>query len=195
MCIKFSAIKNLIILCIIMLCFAVSNQVAFAMNFSEVSSDAKIVKALNALESVHSLDVLNKVMYNNASKKPIKIMFYTLATVSPEYANAHALATALDDGTLYILIDSRHKNAAPEEIACLIAHEVTHQQVKTSSTMDEEIQAWTNEVQQWIKFKEYNPELKTSGELTRRFNKMVSLYHNSTLAYEVHSNSHYAKLK
>ena len=193
MCIKFSAIKNLIVLLSAIICLFVCNSMAFAIDFTQVTEDAKITKALQALERVHSFDVLNKVMYNNTSKRPVKIMFYSLATLSPKYAEAHALATSLDDGTLYILIDSRHKKAAPEEIACLIAHEITHQ--LTVTTMEEEVQAWTNEVQQWIKFKTENPNLRTSGELTNRFERMVALYNNSAIAYNVHTNRHYAGLK
>ena len=192
MCIKFSA-KNLIVLFSVFVCMLMCNSAVFAMDFSQVTTDSKITKALKALERVHSFDVLNKVMYDNTSRRPVKIMFYSLATLSPKYAEAHALATGLDDGTAYILIDSRHRNASPEEIACLIAHEITHQLAVT--TMEEEIRAWTNEAQQWIKFKSENPDLKTSGELTNRLNRLVAMYNDSTIAYDVRTNRHYAGLK
>lgn len=185
--------KRLVLVIMFFTTFALSANPATASDYSSVTDSAKITQALNMLEKTNSTKTLNAVMGENKSQKPVKIMFYSLISLSPEYANVHALATSDDNGNVYILIDSRHQSAPTEAIACLIAHEVTHQAAVT--TMDEEIQAWTNEAEQWSKFKALNPSMNYQGELPERLNKLEALYSTNKIAFEVKNNSFYSQLK
>ncbi len=174
--------------------FGTANTVS-ATDFSNVSDNAKITSALNMLEKTNSKETIDAVMGQNSANKQVKIMFFSLGSVSPEYANAHAMATSDDNGVPYILINEKHRNAPAEAIACLIVHEMTHQLSKT--TMDEEVQAWSNEVSQWAKFKAMNPSMNFKGELVDRLN---NLYANSSksdsyISMAVANNSNYSQLK
>ena len=189
--------KFLVFVITIILYFATCS-ISFATDFSKITDNAKIETALNLLEKTNSTATINMVMGQNNAKKPTKIMFFALGTISPSYANAHAMATSDDYGNPYILINEKHKNAPAEAIACLITHEITHQ-LKTTS-MDEEIQAWTNEAVQWTKFKELNPSVSYSGELVDRLNRISDLYKkgnnsNFYIVYEVKRNLNYVSLK
>lgn len=176
-------------------------NISYARNYSRISDDVRIEKALSLLEESHSDKTLNILMGENSSHKPIKIMFYSLIMLSPKYSDAYALATSDDDGNMYILIDSKYKDEPPEALASLIAHEATHQLSKT--TIDEEIQAWTNETRQWIELKKTRPELSKYDEnkykLVRRLNYLEKLYvtsnnSNELIAEAVLSNTAYRLL-
>lgn len=185
--------KRLVLVLIFSIVFSASVNSVNAADYSNVTDSAKITQALNLLEKTNSSETLNIVMGVNKSQKPVKIMFYSLETLSVQYAGVHALATSDDYGNVYILIDSRHQSAPAEAIACLIAHEATHQQAVT--TMDEEIQAWTNEAEQWSKFKALNPSMNYQGELPERLNKIQALNATNKIAFEVKNNSYYSLLK
>lgn len=153
-------------------------NLSFAKSYSKISDDTEIQKALFVLEGNHADKTLALLNGQNSSHKPIKIMFYSLIMVSPKYADAYAIATADNDGNMYILIDTKYKDEPPEALASLIAHEATHQLAQT--TLEEEIQAWTNETLQWIEFKKTTPSLAKLDEnkykLVRRLNYLEKLY-------------------
>ena len=176
-------------------------NVSYAWNYSKISNDSQIEKALLKLEEIHSDNILKSLMGENPSQRPVKVMFYSLMLLSPQYADAHALATSDNDGNMYILIDSRYKNEPPEAIASIIAHEITHQLPK--ATIEEETLAWTNEAIQWIKFKKLNPKLAQFDEnqyrLVKRLNYLERLYvngnnSNELIAEAVSSNRSYKLL-
>lgn len=174
-----------------MLIFAVGINPAFATDYSAVTDDAKIEKAMNMLEIANGQKTINAIVNKN-----VKVMFFDLAEISVKYENAHAMATKDDSGRDYILINTKHRNAPAEAIACLLAHEATHQLAQT--TMAEEIQAWTNEAEQWSNFKALNPSMNYKGELVDRLNRLETMYSNSnasTIAMAVKTNSNYANLK
>jgi len=162
-------------------------NLSYAQNYSKISTDSGIERALMRLEEVHSDTVLKSLMGDNSSHRPVKIMFYSLFLLSPQYEGAHALATSDNDGNMYILIDSKYQNEPPEAIASIIAHEITHQLPKT--TMEEETLAWTNEALQWIKFKKLNPKLAQLDEnkyrLVKRLNYLERLYVNGNNSNEL----------
>lgn len=176
-------------------------NLSFAKNYSKISDDVEIQKALFLLEENRAEKTLNLINGQNDSRKPIKIMFYSLILVSPKYSDAYAIATEDNDGNMYILIDSKYKDEPPEALASLITHEATHQLSQT--TLEEEIQAWTNETLQWIEFKKTKPELAKLDEnkykLVRRLNYLEKLYvsgnnSNELIAETVINNKSYRLL-
>ena len=175
--------------------------ISYAQNYSKISDDIQIERAIIALNESHADKVINTLMGDNPSRHPVKIMFYNLCLLSPQYSDTHALATSDNDGTMYILIDSKYQNEPPEALASIIAHEITHQLPR--ATLDEEIQAWTNETRQWIEFKKNNPKLALLDEnkyrLVKRLNYLEKLYtagnnSNELIAEAVMNNKAYRTL-
>lgn len=173
------------------LAFVTMTTPTLAVDYSNVTSDAKIRSAMNLLKTANGQATVSAIVDNN-----IKVMFFDLGTISARYVDAHAMATKDDSGQNYILINTKHRHAPPEAIACLLAHEATHRLSKT--TIDEEIQAWTNEARQWTNFKALNPAMNYKGELVDRLNRLEVMYSNnnsSTIAMAVRTNTNYANLK
>jgi len=187
-----------VILFILLISFT---NISYAQKYTDISSDSRIENALSVLEKTDSQKVLNTLMGSNSSHHPVKIIFYSLMLLDPKLADAHALSTSANDGTIYIVIDSKYQNEPREALASIIVHEATHQLSRT--TMEEEIQAWTNEAVQWIKFKKMNPKLAHLDEnqyrLVKRLNYLESLYlkgnnTNELIAEAVINNSSYQLL-
>lgn len=148
---------------------------ALARSYSDVTYSAKITSALQALEGSKSEWVLDQVLGQNLSGKPVKIMFKNLALISPDYRDLNALACKDAKGNLYILISPEHVNAPKEAIASLICHEIIHQD--DLSSISEETRGWTNEAIQWIEFTSKNSALsQDSSSLANRLNKLSEMY-------------------
>ena len=73
-------------------------------------------------------------------------------------------------GDKYIVVNNKFQKDSLEALASLIAHELTH--VLDKPTVDEEVEAYTNEALAWNKLK--NDEIKSS-ELTEILNHVLEL--------------------
>jgi len=143
-----------------------------ALDYSKISNNAKIVSALNALESINRRDVIAILYGRNATKKPIRVMFRDLAMFG--YSNCEALTMPTKNKGLVIYINSEHRGASPECIACLIAHESQHHTF--TNTRQEELRAWISETQAWNEFVKRNKSLATSKEaLAKRENYIAKI--------------------
>ena len=112
-------------------------QEAFALDYSRISTNAKIVAALDSLDSINRRDVIAILYGRNATKKPIRVMFRDLAMFG--YEDAEAITARTKNNGLVIYIASEHKGAKAECIACLIAHEAQHHTF--TNTKAEELRA------------------------------------------------------
>lgn len=121
---------------------------SFALDYSKISGNAKIVSALTSLEKINRRDVLAILYGRNATKKPIRVMFRDLAIFG--YEDCEALTVRTKNNGLVIYINAEHKGAAPELIACLIAHESQHHTFTNSKA--EEVRAWMSETHAWSEF-------------------------------------------
>ena len=151
--------------------------------------------------SKYSYDAL---MGNNLTKRPFKIDFKNLSEINPEYASFDALGWQKPDKlnkqkeTLYIYINENHRNAPPEAIAALLAHEAIHQDKFAS--LNEETYAWTLEAATWIKMTEKNPSAQhTPSTLVERENMLKKLfekgdYTNKYIKKAVYTNPGYKRL-
>jgi len=147
-------------------------QESFALDYSRISTNAKIVKALNSLESINRKDVIAILYGRNATKKPIRVMFRDLAVYG--YQDCEALTVKTKNNGLVIYINNEHRSASPECIACLIAHESQHHTF--TNTKAEEVRAWISESQAWNEFTKRNKELITSNEpLAKRENYIAKI--------------------
>ena len=149
------------------------SNISLAADFSANTKQPVLQAALNKLEDMNNRKVLDVIQGQNSTNQPIKIMFRDLAVLG--FGTCEAVTSKTKDGRLVILISSNYKTAPVEAIACLIAHESVHHQ--NTKTYEEEVKAWTTEVQTWVAFTQYNPALKVSdSKLVKRLNYLSKLY-------------------
>ncbi len=164
--------KRLLLSLYIVVCLIFGIQDAIALDYTKISTNAKIVSALNALDSINRRDVIAILYGRNATRQPIRVMFRDLAMFG--YGDCEALTTKTKNNGLVIYINSEHKGASPECIACLIAHESQHHTF--TNTKQEELRAWVSESQAWNEFIKRNKNLKTSTEpLAKRENYIAKI--------------------
>lgn len=167
-----SLLSKIVVLFSALILMCVSN-VAVAADFSANTKQPVLTAALNRLESMNNRKVLNVIQGQNSTNRPIKIMFRNLEALG--YGTCEAVTAKSADGRLVILISANYKEAPVEAIACLIAHESVHHE--NSKTYEEEVRAWTTEVQTWVAFTSSNPSLKSNGsKLVKRLNYLSKLY-------------------
>lgn len=176
--------------------FGFSNT-AMAADFSANTKQPALVAALNKLEAMNRTQVISVIQGNNSTGKPIKLMFRNMAAMG--YGTCEAVTAKTADGRLVIIISANYKDAPTEAIACLIAHESVHHE--NTKTYEEEVRAWTTEVQTWIAFTNVNPSLKQSdSKLVKRLNYLSKLYQkdgnqNTSIATLIANQPAYASLK
>ena len=176
--------------------FGFSN-VAIAADFSANTKQPVLVSALNKLEAMNKTQVINVIKGNNSTGKPIKLMFRNMAAMG--YGTCEAVTAKSADGRLVIIISADYKTAPIEAVACLIAHESVHHE--NTKTYEEEVRAWTTEVQTWNSFTIVNPSLKqNSSKLVKRLNYLAKLYakdgnQNTSIANLIANQPAYASLK
>lgn len=166
------SMKKILLVLYIILSLIVGVQSSFALDYSRISTNAKIVAALNALESINRRDVIAILYGHNATKKPIRILFRDLAMYG--YKDCEALTVPTRNNGLIIYINSEHRGASPECIACLIAHESQHHTF--TNTKQEELRAWISETQAWNELVKRNKTLVVSNEpLAKRENYIAKI--------------------
>ncbi len=155
---------------LILMCFS---NVAIAADYSVNTKQPVLTAALEKLEAMNNRKVLNVIQGQNSTNRPIKILFRNLEVMG--YGTCEAVTAKSADGGLVILISANYKTAPVEAIACLIAHESVHHE--NTKTYEEEVRAWTTEVQTWVSFTASNPSLKTAdSKLVKRLNYLSKLY-------------------
>lgn len=157
-------------------CLFSSMQNVFALDYSKISTNTKIVNALNALDTIKRRDVIAILYGRNATKQPIRVMFRNLTMYGAQ--DCEAITTKTKSNGLVIYINSEHKNASAECIACLIAHEAQHHTLTNTKT--EELRAWISEAQAWNEFVKRNKALASSSEpLAKRENYIAKIKSNT----------------
>lgn len=164
--------KLLVVVCIALSLVSFNLESVFALDYSRISTNTKIIAALDSLYSINRKDVISILNGNNATRKPIRIMFRDLAMFG--YQDAEALTIPTKNSGLVIYISNEHRGASPECIACLIAHESQHHAF--TNTRAEELRAWVSESQAWNEFIKRNKTLATSNEpLAKRENAIAKI--------------------
>lgn len=179
---------------LILMCFS---NVALAADYSVNTKQPVLTAALEKLEAMNNRKVLNVIQGQNSTNKPIKILFRNLEVMG--YGTCEAVTAKSADGGLVILISANYKTAPVEAIACLIAHESVHHE--NTKTYEEEVRAWSTEVQTWVAFTSSNPSLKTAdSKLVKRLNYLSKLYAKdgnqmTSIASLIANNPAYSTLK
>ena len=125
-----------------------SSNIGHTSDFALITKNTEIAAALSALESVGKGDVISILNGNNATGQPIRVLFKDLSIYGG--SDCEALTTKTQSGKIIIYINSEHKGAPTEAIACLIAHESQHHTM--TNTKAEETKAWLKEVSTWNAF-------------------------------------------
>ncbi len=169
---KKMVMKRLILVIYLVLSLIFSVQDTFAVDYSRISTNQKIVAALNCLETINRKDVIAILYGRNATRKPIRVMFRDLAIYG--YQDCEALTLKTKNNGLVIYISAEHRGARPEAIACLIAHESQHHTF--TNTGAEELRAWISETQAWNELVKRNKALATLNEpLVKRENYIAKI--------------------
>lgn len=165
--------KKALLIISLVLCFVITGvEQVFALDYSKISTNQKIVAALDSLYSINRKDVIAVLNGHNATRKPIRVMFRDLAMFG--FEDAEALTIPTRNNGLVIYISSEHRGASPECIACLIAHEAQHHTF--TNTKAEELRAWISETQAWTEFVRRNQQLANSTEpLAKRENTIAKI--------------------
>jgi len=147
-------------------------QDAFCADYSKVATNAKIISAMTALEGIGRRDVIAILNGHNATRKPIRVMFRDFKMYG--YGDCEALTVKTKAGGLVIYINSEHRGASPECIACLLAHEAQHHTFTNSKV--EELRAWISESNAWNEFLKRDKTLAYATEpLAKRENYIAKL--------------------
>ena len=166
--------------------------------YKKVTKDGVVMQAMEMMQTTNIAKYsYNALMGNNLTEKPVKIEFKNIAEIRQEYASFDALGWKKKN-RLYIYINEKHRNAPPEAIAALLAHEAIHQDEFAS--LNEETYAWTLEAAVWMKLSEKNPSVENSASsLVSRENMLKKLfikgdYTNKYIKKAVYTNPGYKNL-
>ena len=161
--------KFFIVVAIIMTLFFAKANTIQANDFAENTANSRIAASLYMLNDLGQRDVISVLKGQNATGKPIRIMFRNLAIYGA--GDCEAFTTKTKAGSLVIFINEEHKEAPLEAIACLIAHESQHHTM--TNTKQEELRAWLKEVSTWNAFVRKDPLVANSNHpLIKRENKI-----------------------
>lgn len=194
-------IKRNLIALFVVLFVMLSNLTAYAEDFTAITTNPVITKALELMTTEKTQPVLNILKGNNETNKVVTVNFARLSAISPDFMGNDAVTLITNDGRMVIYIDKSLENSPAETLVCLLAHETTHQD--TISSIQEETNAWTLEATNWIEFKKQNPELtkidETQKPLVERLNYLADLYTragntSSLIKQEVMANEGYTQL-
>lgn len=164
--------KNVIKILFAIIVLLFTMQASFALDYSRISTNPKITAALDILNNINRRDVIAILYGKNATKKPIRIMFRDLSVYG--YQNCEALTIPTHNNGLVIYISNEHRNASPEGIACLIAHESQHHTFTNSKA--EELRAWVSETQAWNEMIKRNKSLANLNDtLVKRENYIAKI--------------------
>ncbi len=142
--------------------------------YREVTLSLNVIRALELLKDTPGEYSRKAILGKNLTNRPIKIEFLNLSTINPLYANFDALGWKKKKN-LYIYINEKHKDAPPEALSAILAHEAIHQDEENS--LNEETYAWTLEAAVWTHLNEENPELENiSHPLVERENVIKKLF-------------------
>jgi len=165
--------KLFVIVCVIFTMLFSRANVIQANDFADNTANTRIAASLYLLKDLGQRDVIAILKGQNATGKPVRIMFRNLAIYGA--GDCEAFTTKTKAGTLVIFINEEYKDAPLEGIACLIAHESQHHTM--TNTKQEELRAWLKEVTTWNAFLRKDPLVAHSNHpLIKRENQIAKLY-------------------
>lgn len=142
--------------------------------YKNITDDKNLIQAVELLKNTTGKYSHDAILGKNLTNRPMKIEFTNLGAINPMYANFDALGWKKKKD-LYIYINEKHKDAPPEALCAILAHEAIHQDEYNS--LNEETYAWTLEAAVWTQLSDDNPSLeKISHPLVERENVIKKLF-------------------
>lgn len=149
------------------------------------------MKAFSLMQNGHGESSLTRIV-----NKPMRVIFKDMKAINKSLRNYDALSWISSHGEQVIFVNEKHRDAPPEALAALIAHEAMHEDEFNS--VSEEIQSWRHEAVVWMEMKARNPELAKIPPglypLVDRENRIESEYRKHSLDNFVRSSPGYQGL-
>ena len=165
--------KFVLIFCVVFGLSIAFNNTSNAGSYENITTNPRLSAALNALETVNRQDVISILNGNNATGKPIRVMFRDLSIYGCSDCEAFTAKTRNNGLVIYINIE--HKDAPVETLACLLAHESQHHTF--TNTKVEELKAWISETNTWNNFVKRDRTLAyLNHPLVKRENYIAKMY-------------------
>lgn len=159
--------------------------------FVKCTRDVPILKAFELMQEGAGETSLSRIV-----KKPMRVIFKDMSTIHKALRNYDALSWMSAQGEQVIFVNEKHRDAPPEALAALIAHEAMHDDAFNS--VSEEIQSWRHEAIVWMEMKARHPELSDIQPglypLVDRENKLESEYRKNSLDAFVRNSPSYQGL-
>ena len=165
--------------------------------YKGITEEKNIIYAIELMDDTIAEFSKEAIFGNNVTYYPIKVEFKDLSQINASYANYDALGWK-KGAKLHILVNEKHKDAPPEALCPLIAHEALHQDEFNS--LNEETYAWTYEAAVWEQMTEADPDIvKINHPLVQRENTLKKLFEkggftNKYIKKAVYSNEGYKNL-
>lgn len=163
-----------------MTCFAKENTATDTISkadkkqYSEITKDSQIIEVLEIMKNSPAKFAYEKILGNNQSKKPIKLIFKDLSTLNPQYKNYDALGWKRGR-QLYIYINPKNTKASKEALCALIAGRALHDDEIDS--INEEVECMMIEAMTWDYFIDKNPALeKEQSNLVEKRENIIRKY-------------------
>jgi hypothetical protein len=159
--------------------------------FLRCTRDEAIMNAFNMMQDGHAESSLIMIV-----NKPVRVIFKDMKTIHKGLKNYDALSWISNQGEQVIFVNEKHRNAPPEALAAMLAHEAMHNDEYNS--LSEEVAGWTREAQVWMEMKAKNPALKDIAAgaypLVDRENRIEQEARHHTLESFVRNNAGYRGL-
>lgn len=154
------------------------NTSAFAKEIK--ANDKKTIRAaISILRHYGYKENIAILKGKNYTQKPIGIVFKDLSTVNSSYKESYAVTVKnVKTGDLSIYISDDLKNSDVRAIACLLLHESVHCKSNNSNSVEEEMEAHTQEVMLYRRMLKDDSALenKKNDRLISKLNYFKGLY-------------------
>lgn len=156
-----------------------------------ITRDSAILTALERLRGSGAEPALSAIANRRG-----RVFFKDLREISKQVRNFDALSWISPAGEWVIFIHVKHRNAPPEALAALIAHESLH--CDPENSLQEEVSGWAQEAMTWSEMKQRYPHLQTlapgTSPLVDRLNRLASEQEQGMLEALVRQNKGYRNL-
>ncbi|MEB3245634.1 MAG: hypothetical protein VKJ06_06595 [Vampirovibrionales bacterium] len=155
--------------------------------FYRITREPLILQALTLLPGTDGEKSLKWLI-----ETPARVVFKRMAELSPSVKDFDALSYIGANGQHMVFINEIHRNAPPEALAALLAHEALHQDAQNS--IQEEITAWTLEARVWQQLQARTPTPASQSALVYRMNQLANALEAGQIADLVQRNAGYSGL-
>lgn len=159
--------------------------------FLRCTRENTIMKAFYLMKDSQGERSLNRIVAQS-----VRVVFKDMASMNKSLRNYDALSWMSNSGERVIFINQKHRNAPPEALAAIIAHEAMHDDAFNS--LSEEVSSWRFEAMVWQELKRKNQSLAHLpagvNDLVDRENRLEQEDRNGTLEKFVRANPGYREL-